>query len=142
MGSKKVVILLSTYNGAKYLRELLDSLLNQSHKNISILVRDDGSTDATLELLAEYGNKYNNITYYKGENLKPARSFMDLLKQSEDADYYALSDQDDVWLPDKIEIAIKQLEANKADLYHSAFQMTDSNLNPIPTPTYGSTAPP
>lgn len=134
MGSKKVVILLSTYNGAKYLRELLDSLLNQTHKNISILVRDDGSTDATLEILAEYSNRHNTFTYYKGENLKPARSFMDLLQQSEDADYYALSDQDDVWLPDKIEIAINQLEANKADLYHSAFQMTNSCLVPIPTP--------
>ena len=133
MDSKKVVILLSTYNGERFLAELLDSIFSQSYPNYSLLVRDDGSSDSTINILQDYCNKHSNLSYYKGENIKPARSFMDLLKNAPDADYYSLCDQDDIWLPDKVEKAVSFMEKEKANLYHSNFQMVNRNLDLIPT---------
>ena len=130
----KVAILLSTYNGELYLREQLDSILNQTHQNIDLLVRDDGSTDGTLAILEEYTNICPKIHYYQGENIGPARSFLDLLKNASEADYYALSDQDDVWLPEKIEIAIGMLVKEQADFYYSGTRPVDVNLKLIDSP--------
>lgn len=108
----KTLILLSTYNGEKYLRDQLDSLLLQ--KNIDILIRDDGSTDNTIFILKEYSNLHKNISYYSGDNLGYAKSFWQLLKQKDDYEYYAFCDQDDIWLEEKIERAITLIkEATK-----------------------------
>ena len=60
MDDKKVAVLLSTYNGEKYLREQLDSIENQTYKNIQIVIRDDGSHDNTVEIINEYSKKYGN----------------------------------------------------------------------------------
>ena len=75
-----VLVLLSTYNAQDYLREQLDSLLEQSLKQIKIVIRDDGSSDDTIGILEEYSDIYPNITYYQGENLGAADSFFDLMK--------------------------------------------------------------
>lgn len=128
-----IVVLMSTYNGARYIREQLDSIFSQDYKNIYLLVRDDGSIDSTCLVLEEYSKKQSNMHYYKGKNMKPARSFMDLLKQAPDADYYAFADQDDVWLPNKLSKGIEALASHGGNLYHSNFQMTDADLNPIVT---------
>jgi len=130
----KLTILMSTYNGEKYLKEQLDSLLNQSLMPTKILIRDDGSTDNTINILEDYSSNYGIIDYYYGQNKKPAKSFFDLIKNSEKSDYYALCDQDDFWFEDKLERAINVL--NKEDntkplLYMSRFTLTDSKLNPI-----------
>lgn len=102
---------MSTYNGEKYLREQLDSILAQTYSNIEILIRDDGSKDATLEILEEYAKKQKKITYIEGKNYGAAKSFFQLLKKvDKKADYYAFSDQDDIWEIDKIERAVKWLE--------------------------------
>ena len=128
----KITILLSTYNGEKYLKEQLDSLfeLNNS-SDISILVRDDGSSDSTLQILEEYKNKHPNLSYYQGENKKPAKSFWELLNKAEESDYFAFCDQDDVWDKDKLEIAINELEKkdkSKPLLYFSDVRIVDQNL--------------
>ena len=132
-GDMKITILLSTYNGAKYLREQLDSLYSQTLiDKIDFLVRDDGSTDGTQDILNEYQAKNKNFKWYQGENKRPARSFWELLNKASDSDYYAFSDQDDVWDKDKIEIAIKQLEqldSKKPLLYMSDVHVVDANLN-------------
>lgn len=130
----RVTILMSTYNGEEYLKEQLNSLLNQTYKNIEILIRDDGSTDNTLEILKKYSESYDNISFYTGKNLKPAKSFLDLIKKAEKSKYYAFSDQDDVWDKDKIEIAIKMLEKedyNLPKLYFSNTKLVDKNLNEL-----------
>lgn len=110
---KKVAIVLSTYNGEKYLREQIDSILNQTYTNFELIVRDDGSKDNTVAIIKEYIEKSDKeITLIEGKNLGFIKSFFDLLKRA-DADYYSFADQDDVWMPNKIELAVKSL--NKLD---------------------------
>lgn len=107
---KKILILLSTYNGEKYLREQLDSLLKQEDVEIHILVRDDGSKDGTIEILDEYAKK-GLLTYIKGENIGWRRSFMELIYNAPKSDYYAFCDQDDIWKPKKMVKAVGILES-------------------------------
>lgn len=132
---KKVQILLSTYNGEKYLEEQLDSIINQEYMNLSILIRDDGSTDRTLSILKKYDLKYNNITYYQGDNLGVIGSFFDLVMNADiTADYYGFSDQDDVWNKEKIKKAIEVLDTMDREqplLYCGKTTLVDSKLNPI-----------
>lgn len=130
---EKVLILMSTYNGEKYLREQLDSIINQRNVKIEILVRDDGSTDSTIDILKEYEKK-GNLKWYKGENLKPAKSFMDLLNKAYVADYYAFCDQDDYWQEEKMIKAIERLqekENKNGKLYFSALNVVDEDLNEL-----------
>ena len=125
---------MSTYNGENYIREQLESLLNQTLKPDQILIRDDGSKDATVEVLKEYSDKYPFIKYYCGDNKGPAKSFWELIGNCPEAQYYALCDQDDVWFEDKLESAIKALEKEDTDvplLYCSRYTLTDADLNPI-----------
>jgi rhamnosyltransferase len=129
---KKVLILISTYNGEKYIEEQLDSILNQTYKNIDIYIRDDGSTDNTVSILKKYEKKYNNITLEIGKNKGFLKSFFGMLKDSDRYDYYAFCDQDDVWLNDKIEKAVKKLSKendNKILLYASNYDYYDANMN-------------
>lgn len=133
---KKVTVLISTFNGDKYLKEQLVSVRNQIGVDTHIIVRDDGSSDDTCNILEEWQRK-GYLTWYRGRNLKSARSFLDLLKNSGDSDFYAFCDQDDVWLEDKLISGIKKLEIqseNTPSLYFSNYQMVDSNLNIIETP--------
>ncbi len=130
----KVIVLLSSYNGEIYIRQQLDSLLAQDLQPYRIIVRDDGSSDGTIDILKEYCERHRNISYYTGENLKPARSFFDLIRNSEEADYYALCDQDDVWFSDKLSRAVGLLEKENSDiplLYCSKYTLTDKDLNPL-----------
>ena len=105
---KKVNILLSTYNGEEYLEEQLRSLLSQRGVETDILVRDDGSTDATHDILDRW-QAAGHLTWYAGDNIGWAMSFIHLLSHAHDADYYAFCDQDDIWLPDKLSAATEQL---------------------------------
>ena len=109
---KKVAVLISTYNGEKYLEEQLDSILNQTYKNIEIVIRDDGSKDSTIDIIKKYQERHNNIILHEGMNVGFIRSFFKLLTLS-NADYYAYCDQDDIWMENKIELAVKLL--NPAD---------------------------
>ncbi len=132
----KLIVLLSTYNGERYLRQQLDSLINQDLKPDKILVRDDGSKDDTINILEEYASEHPFIEYYYGQNKKPARSFWELMSVADEADYYALCDQDDVWQKDKLSVAVNMLEKEDKDiplLYCSKYTLTDENLNPMET---------
>lgn len=132
---KKVQILLSSYNGAKYIEEQLDSILVQDYPNISILIRDDGSSDGTIRILEKYAAQYEQISYYLGENIGVINSFFDLVFHSDpSADYYAFSDQDDVWLKNKISRAVDKLEAMKKKqplLYCGRTTLVDQDLQLI-----------
>lgn len=126
-----VTVLLSTYNGEKYIREQIDSLLQQEGVDLQILARDDGSSDSTLDILEEYSNKYSNFSYYHNINLGPAKSFLDLIKNAPNTEYFALCDQDDYWDKDKLKIAITklaELDENKPNLYYSNLRIVDENL--------------
>ncbi|MBD5393059.1 MAG: glycosyltransferase [Lachnospiraceae bacterium] len=136
----KVNILLSTYNGEKYLAEQLDSLLAQTYENIRIYIRDDGSADDTLSIIKAYmdkraengGHQIILLDNSKKENLGYMKSFWTLLEKSDAADYYAFCDQDDFWLPDKIKLGVYALEKENSELpllYSSSFIYCDENLN-------------
>ncbi len=106
---KKVTVLISTYNGEKYLKEQINSILNQTYQDLSILIRDDGSNDATVEIIKEYQKTHTNIKLVEGQNIGFIQSFFTLLKLA-DGDYYAYCDQDDIWLENKLELAVSALE--------------------------------
>lgn len=112
MADKKVAVIMSTYNGESFIREQMESILEQTYKNIEIIVRDDGSKDGTVAIVKEYQKKHKNIKLYEGENLGFVKSFFELLKLTE-ADYYSYADQDDIWIENKIELAVNSL--NKLD---------------------------
>ena len=128
---RKVNVLMSTYNGERYMREQIDSVLAQDNVSVDLLVRDDGSTDNTLKLLDAYQGK-GALKYYVGANLGPALSFLALLRDSGDADYYAFADQDDFWQREKLAVAVDMLEkaGDAPALYFSRTQMTDAELRP------------
>lgn len=106
-----VQVLLSTYNGETYLKQQLDSILNQKNVAVKLFVRDDGSSDGTVDILRAYAALHDNICYLCGENCGVVASFFRLFELSDpDVDFYALSDQDDVWDEDKLSIACQKLE--------------------------------
>lgn len=108
----EVSVVLSSFNGARYLPEQLDSLVGQSYPNLVVQVRDDGSSDETGRVLERYAAKYPNIRVSFGQRLGIAGSFFHLLKHSgETSAYFAFCDQDDVWYLDKIERAVSRLSA-------------------------------
>lgn len=105
---KTVAVLMATYNGERFLREQLDSLLNQKDVTVKILVRDDNSKDSTVSILEEYKSK-SLLQWYTGEHLGVEKNFLDLLRHAPEADYYAFCDQDDVWDDNKLSVAINHL---------------------------------
>lgn len=133
-------ILLATYNGEKYLQEQLDSLLQQSFQDFQVLVRDDGSNDKTIELIEKNIQKYpDKFKLIKDEmgNLGSSRSFMKLLEYSK-SEFIMFCDQDDVWLPNKIELSLnkiieleKEYTSNTPLLVFSDLKVVDENLNTI-----------
>lgn len=108
---KNIAILLATYNGGQYLREQLDSLFAQTNQDFRIVIHDDGSTDNTVEIINEYKEKYpERIEVLDGKPKgTPKANFMYLLSEVE-ADCYFFCDQDDVWLPTKVEESLKALD--------------------------------
>ncbi len=128
---KKVNVLMSTYNGEKYLPELMDSLLKQDYPNFEIHIRDDGSTDGTVRILREY-LKDPHVYLYEHDNVGYRKSFAWLLENCQDADYFAYCDQDDIWMPQKISEAVRQLDnlGDKPALYVGDFYWSDAECKP------------
>lgn len=133
----EVVVLLATYNGQKYLREQIDSVLNQTGVNVRLFVKDDVSTDDTVKILESYKNK-GLLEYYVGEkNLGPAQTFLDLIFSSPTAEYYAFCDQDDVWSKEKLAVAIEAIGGTERPcLYHGFAARVNEALVEIPFTPY------
>lgn len=128
---EKVDILLATYNGEKYLKELIDSILNQTYKNIKLIISDDCSKDSTRKILEEYEKQDERVeVYYQPQNLGYVKNFEFLLKQVK-GNLYMLADQDDVWLPEKIEKSVETLERENADLVFGDLEVVDKDLKTI-----------
>lgn len=123
-----VAVVMSTYNGCKYLQEQLDSILNQKNVEVEVFIRDDGSTDDTKKILTDYTDRYNNIHVSFGENVGVGNSFMNLLYSvSDNFDYYAFADQDDIWLDNKLAEAVKMIGLNGKSLYASNQECIDAD---------------
>lgn len=132
----KVDILLPTYNGEKFVEQQIKSLLNQTYKNINILIRDDGSKDETRNIIKDLAELDNRIIFNNDvkENLGLVSNINFLLGIS-NAEYIMYCDQDDVWLDNKVEIMLneilkreKELEKHTPVLVHSDCYITDQNL--------------
>lgn len=123
-----IEVLLSSYNGEKFIEEQIDSILNQDVP-LHLTVRDDGSSDKTIQII----KKYPQISLIEGKNIGATKSFFSLIESAGFADYYAFSDQDDVWDKDKLRIAIESLEKfkDRPAIYSSNTRLVDSNLNLI-----------
>ena len=106
----KVAVLLSSYNGENYIETQIDSILaQQGDFSLTLLVRDDGSTDGTHAILQRYADA-GKLSWQTGQNLRSAKSFLQLLHSCPGYDYYAFADQDDYWLPDKLACGIRAIE--------------------------------
>ncbi|WP_026514190.1 glycosyltransferase [Butyrivibrio sp. LB2008] len=98
----RCAIFLSTYNGGEYLEQQIDSILNQKDIEVNLMIRDDGSTDNTLEIIGRYSED-PRIRISSGANMGHGQSFCMLMYSSDDSyDCYAFADQDDIWDEDKI----------------------------------------
>ncbi len=129
-------VLISAYNGKKYIDAQMESILKQEKADVHICVRDDGSTDGTAEYIK---GRYpeDRVTVVSGENVGHGRSFYQLVQMAETGDYWAFSDQDDVWLPEKLRMAVEWMEAQSQDdpqmplLFHSAYECRNEDLTQV-----------
>lgn len=125
---------MSTYNGQDYLIEQIQSILNQTNHEWHLYIRDDGSSDKTCKIIQSFAQKYNCITFINDknrENVGVVRSFMRLLQVIK-ADFYMFSDQDDVWLPNKVQITLnRMLQCHYQSLpvcVHTNLEVVDNSL--------------
>ena len=134
----EVEILLATYNGEKYLREQLDSLVKQTYKHFFVTARDDGSSDGTTGILYEYQRKYPEIfrnIYENKSDIHGAGANFAALFDLASADYVMFCDQDDVWLENKTELTLDAMRKaeeqfpGEAVLVHTDLYVVDSELN-------------
>lgn len=126
-----VEVLISTYNGEKYIERQINSIIGQNDVDIHVTVRDDGSQDSTVNVLTQLKDKYpNKISVFAETNVGYKKSFLNLLQLASKADYYSYSDQDDIWLPNKLISAVSQLSSvdSTIKLYSSNLNIVDSNL--------------
>lgn len=136
MNKEIIDIVMPTYNGEKYLKEQIDSILNQSYKDIRLIISDDGSKDSTVQILKEYEEKDERVkVYVQPQNLGVVGNIEFLLKKVENP-YYMLADQDDVWLPEKVEKSLEKLKQENADLVFGDLEVVDKELNTM-YPSFG-----
>jgi glycosyltransferase involved in cell wall biosynthesis len=135
---KKICVMLSTYNGEKYVAEQIDSILNQAGVEVIVLIRDDGSTDNTKKILRQYELEHKNVKIFLEENVGVVKSFFLLVQRSFQiqSDFYSFADQDDYWLPEKLLVAVQELQLEVVSnelpiLYCSSLTITDASLNVI-----------
>ncbi len=137
-----VLILLSTYQGEKYLADQLDSLISQTYPHWTLLIRDDSSTDNTTLLIKKYIEIDHRIHLIEDQlgNIKPIKSFSVLMQHAlnRDENFIFFCDQDDVWLPDKLSVQTALLQSMEQQfghdtplLVHSDLRVVDSQLHDI-----------
>ena len=134
---EKIDVLLATYNGETYLKEQIESILNQTYQNISLIISDDCSQDGTREILEQYAKKDERIKlYFQEKNLGYIKNFEFLLKQVQ-SKYFMLSDQDDVWKNNKIEKSMETMNNQGADFVFGDLEVVDKDLKTI-YPSFGN----
>ena len=128
----RMAVVMSTYNGERYLKEQIESILNQEGVDLELFVRDDGSSDSTMAILNSYAGA--KVHVFRGNNRGYGRSFIDCLRMAENFDYYSFSDQDDFWEKEKLKEAVKCLkqkmkESESPAVYYSNVNISDAELN-------------
>jgi rhamnosyltransferase len=116
----------------RWLDAQLNSILSQSFEGqVDVLIRDDGSQDGTLDFLSWHASERVKVVH--GKNLGAKGSFLELMRMAQGipADFYALADQDDIWLPNKLSQATRHIDTMEPALYCSALQLVDEKLDPL-----------
>ncbi len=129
--SPLISIALCTFNGAKFLKEQLDSLIFQSYLNLEIVIVDDCSTDNTVNILRSYELRFNNISVYINEsNIGINKSFSKAIGLCH-GEFIAISDQDDIWFPNKLETALEFIDNDTMMIYSNSLLIDEAanNLN-------------
>lgn len=139
----EVTVLMSTFNGQKFLKQQIESILNQVDVKVRLIVRDDGSTDNTVNILKEFADQ-KKITYFLGKNEGAAHSFLDVLNSTyvdnqNSNMYFAFSDQDDIWKENKLSRAVEILNKGEykdtPSLYAGSATLIDADGKEMPTST-------
>jgi len=106
----KISIAMTTYNGESFLKEQIESILKQTYQSFELIICDDKSSDSTFEILQQYSHKYTKIKVYQNkQQLGVVKNFEKVINLST-SPYIALSDQDDIWNPQKLEILLKEIK--------------------------------
>ena len=125
---EKIDILMATYNGEQYVREQIESILCQTHKEFNLIISDDASSDNTVNILKEYEKKDERIKIFiQYKNLGVISNFEFLLSQVK-SDFFMLADQDDIWNKEKIEKSFNKLKKEDADLVYTDLEIVDQDL--------------
>lgn len=130
----KVNILMATYNGEKFLAQQIESIQNQTFKEWNLLIRDDGSSDKTCDIIRNFTAKDSRIRFInenEHHNLGVIKSFFTLVNY-EVADFYFFSDQDDVWLPEKLSVSLEAAKHKASDvplLVYTDLKVVNQELN-------------
>lgn len=130
----KVAVLMATYNGEKYIKEQINSILNQSFDNFDLLIRDDGSKDRTKSIILKMAQKDSRVKLIGSDskNVGQLKNFEFLMKYIDAKyTYVFFSDQDDIWFPQKIELTLKGFKNNysKFQLVYTNYEVRDFNKN-------------
>lgn len=128
----RVAVIMSTYNGEKYIKEQIDSILRQTGIEVELFIRDDGSEDETVDIIKKYEKQQDNVHIEVGTNIGFRQSFMQRLLGVEGFEFYAFSDQDDFWEKDKLHqgcLKLQEIKSNIPAVYYSNLKVADENLN-------------
>ncbi len=123
-----ISVAMCTYNGEKYIKEQIESILTQSYSNIELIICDDGSKDNTVKVIEDYIKKDNRVKLYiNEENLGFLKNFEKAISLCS-GDFIALSDQDDIWAENKLEVLRNKIQNSDAMLVYSNAQLVDDKL--------------
>ncbi len=126
-----VDILMATYNGEKYIEQQIDSILNQTYVNFNLIISDDCSSDKTLKIIKKYEQKDKRIKVYQQQKNLGYRKNFEFLCNKISSKYIMFSDQDDVWLQDKIEKMLDYIKVKNSALVYCDLDIVDKNLKSI-----------
>ena len=121
-----ISVCMATYNGEKYLKEQLDSILKQIKSSDELIISDDGSTDSTCTIIREYQKEYKNINLIDGPKMGVQKNFENALKKSK-GDIIFLSDQDDIWMNNKVDVVLDAFQNPNVVLTLHDAQIVDQN---------------
>ena len=134
---KEISVIMCTYNGAQYIEQQLDSIVKQTYPIYELIIQDDGSTDETIEIINLFRSQYPYIQLFQNkEHLGINQNFFSAMKRAT-GEFIAISDQDDIWLANKLEKQIERIE--KHDICFSAYYFDNvysNNLKQIRIPIY------
>ena len=123
-----ISVAMATYNGEKYIKEQLDSILKQLNNNDEIIISDDGSTDNTINIINSYNDK--RIRIIEGPHKSVKQNFANAISNCK-GKYIFLSDQDDIWLDYKVDTVLKVFETTNCTCVVHDAQVFDSNTNEV-----------